>query len=127
MRIHAADGPFDVPLWEPATGHGPGLVLVQEIFGLDDHLRSVAAGLAALGYVVAVPELFRRTAPGWVGEHDDAGVAAAGCASGAGAPACWASASAARSPTKPLSPTGPTRSCRSTALASRTGSASCTG
>lgn len=50
MRIHAADGPFDVPLREPATG--PGLVLVQEIFGL-----------AALGYVVAVPELFRRTSP----------------------------------------------------------------
>ncbi|MGM1061971.1 dienelactone hydrolase family protein [Saccharothrix sp. Mg75] len=77
MKIEAADGAFDAPVWEPPAGDGPGLVLVQEIFGLDDYLRSVAADLAALGYVVAVPELFRRTTPGWVGRHDEAGVAEA--------------------------------------------------
>lgn len=66
----------DLPAWLPPSGRGPGLVLVQEIFGLDDYLRSVAAGLAAAGYVVAVPELFRRTAPGWSSTHDEAGVAA---------------------------------------------------
>ncbi|WP_103352029.1 dienelactone hydrolase family protein [Amycolatopsis sp. CA-128772] len=66
----------DLPLWHPPSGRGPGLVLIQEIFGLDDYLRSVAAGLAAAGYVVAIPELFRRTAPGWSSTHDEAGVAA---------------------------------------------------
>ncbi|SEF37269.1 carboxymethylenebutenolidase [Amycolatopsis pretoriensis] len=66
----------DLPVWLPPSGRGPGLVLVQEIFGLDDYLRSVAAGLAAAGYVVAVPELFWRTAPGWSSTHDEAGVAA---------------------------------------------------
>ncbi|MEV5719730.1 dienelactone hydrolase family protein [Amycolatopsis mediterranei] len=66
----------DIPLWHPPAGRGPGLVLVQEIFGLDDYLRSVAADLAAAGYVVAVPELFWRTAPGWSSTHDEAGVAA---------------------------------------------------
>jgi carboxymethylenebutenolidase len=68
----------DLPLpeWLPPAGRGPGLVLVQEIFGLDDYLRSVAADLAALGYVVVVPELFRRTSPGWSSTHDEAGVAA---------------------------------------------------
>jgi carboxymethylenebutenolidase len=76
VKIHVADGTFDAPVWEPATGHGPGLVLVQEIFGLDDYLKSVAADLAALGYVVAVPELFWRVAPGWSSSHDDAGLAA---------------------------------------------------
>ncbi|MFI9007657.1 dienelactone hydrolase family protein [Actinosynnema sp. NPDC053489] len=76
MRITVADGEFDAPLWEPASGRGPGLVLVQEIFGLDDYLRSVAADLAALGYVVAVPELFWRVAPGWSSGHDEAGLAA---------------------------------------------------
>ncbi|SFW71546.1 dienelactone hydrolase family protein [Amycolatopsis australiensis] len=66
----------DLPLWVPPSGRGPGLVLVQEIFGLDDYLRSVAAELASAGYVVGVPELFRRTAPGWSSTHDEAGVAA---------------------------------------------------
>lgn len=76
MKIDVADGTFDAPVWEPAAGTGPGLVLVQEIFGLDDYLTSVAADLAALGYVVAVPELFWRVAPGWSSAHDEAGVAA---------------------------------------------------
>jgi carboxymethylenebutenolidase len=66
----------DLPMWHPPSGRGPGLVLIQEIFGLDDYLRSVAAGLAEAGYVVAIPELFRRTAPGWSSAHDEAGVAA---------------------------------------------------
>ncbi|WP_370966947.1 dienelactone hydrolase family protein [Amycolatopsis sp. cg9] len=66
----------DLPIWHPPSGRGPGLVLVQEIFGLDDYLRSVASDLAATGYVVAVPELFRRIAPGWSSTHDEAGVAA---------------------------------------------------
>jgi carboxymethylenebutenolidase len=70
------DGDVRLPVWLPPSGHGPGLVLVQEIFGLDDYLRSVAADLAAAGYVVAIPELFWRIAPGWSSTHDEAGVAA---------------------------------------------------
>ncbi|MEV7099336.1 dienelactone hydrolase family protein [Amycolatopsis sp. NPDC051045] len=66
----------DLPMWHPPSGRGPGLVLIQEIFGLDDYLRSVAAELAGSGYVVAIPELFRRTAPGWSSTHDEVGVAA---------------------------------------------------
>ncbi|GHG24308.1 MULTISPECIES: dienelactone hydrolase family protein [Amycolatopsis] len=66
----------DIPIRQPPSGRGPGLVLVQEIFGLDDYLRSVAADLAAMGYVVAIPELFWRTVPGWSSTHDEAGVAA---------------------------------------------------
>lgn len=65
-----------VPLWTPPSGEGPGIVLIQEIFGLDDYLRSVAASLASSGYVVAVPELFHRIAPGWSSTHDEEGVAA---------------------------------------------------
>jgi carboxymethylenebutenolidase len=69
-------GSFDVPVWLPESGRGPGLVLIQEIFGLDDYLKSVAADLAALGYVVVVPELFWRIAPGWSSSHDEAGLSA---------------------------------------------------
>ncbi|MEV4601314.1 dienelactone hydrolase family protein [Amycolatopsis sp. NPDC049253] len=74
-RLQLADGPVDLPVWLPAGGRGPGLVLVQEIFGLDAYLSGVASDLADLGYVVAVPELFHRFAPGWSSAHDEAGVA----------------------------------------------------
>ncbi|MEQ8964814.1 MAG: dienelactone hydrolase family protein [Azospirillaceae bacterium] len=45
----------------PARG---GLVVVQEIFGLNDHIRSVAEGFALDGYAVLAPALFDRIAPG---------------------------------------------------------------
>ncbi len=75
-QVAVADGSFGAPIWLPESGRGPGLVLIQEIFGLDDYLESVATDLAALGYVVAVPELFWRVAPGWSSTHDEAGVSA---------------------------------------------------
>lgn len=78
---------MDLPVWQPPSGRGPGIVVIQEIFGLDDYLRSVAADLAARGYVVAVPELFWRTAPGWSSTHDEAGVAASMAVSAAFDPA----------------------------------------
>ncbi|QRP50687.1 dienelactone hydrolase family protein [Amycolatopsis sp. FDAARGOS 1241] len=74
-RLSLSDGAVSLPVWLPAGGSGPGLVLIQEIFGLDAYLSEVAASLASLGYVVAVPELFHRFAPGWSSSHDAAGVA----------------------------------------------------
>ncbi|MGW4487961.1 dienelactone hydrolase family protein [Amycolatopsis sp. NPDC004368] len=74
-HLTLADGSSPLPVWLPPAGSGPGLVLVQEIFGLDEYLSAVAGELAALGYVVAVPELFHRFAPGWSSAHDEAGVA----------------------------------------------------
>jgi carboxymethylenebutenolidase len=46
------------------AGRGPGLVLIQEIFGVTDYLKSRARDLANLGYVVLVPELYWRLGPG---------------------------------------------------------------
>jgi len=40
----------------------PGIILFQEAFGVNHHIRSVADRLAAAGYVVVAPELFHRTA-----------------------------------------------------------------
>ena len=48
----------------PASGHGPGIVLCQEIFGINAHMREVADFYAEEGYVVLAPDLFWRTAPG---------------------------------------------------------------
>ncbi|WP_210517737.1 dienelactone hydrolase family protein [Hymenobacter terricola] len=45
-----------------STGPVPGIILLQEAFGVNQHIRSVADRLAAAGYAVVAPELFHRTA-----------------------------------------------------------------
>ena len=44
------------------NGPVPGIILLQEAFGVNEHIRSVADRLAAAGYAVIAPELFHRTA-----------------------------------------------------------------
>jgi carboxymethylenebutenolidase len=73
--VHTADGSFDLTVWVPDSGNGPGLLLIQEIYGVSDYIRAVAEDLAALGYVVAAPDLFWRLQPGYQAAHDDAGLA----------------------------------------------------
>lgn len=53
-------GLLPVQLYLPEAGSGPGIVLVQEIFGVSHYIVARARALAALGYVVAVPELYWR-------------------------------------------------------------------
>jgi carboxymethylenebutenolidase len=48
----------------PPGGKGPGLVLIQEIFGVNDVMRNLADGYAKQGYVVACPDIFWRQEPG---------------------------------------------------------------
>src|SRR5437762_5995904 len=49
----------------PAGGAaGPGLVLLQEIFGVNRDMRAIADWYAARGFVVACPDLFWRQEPG---------------------------------------------------------------
>src|SRR4029077_20099469 len=48
----------------PDTGSGPGLVVVQEIFGVTDYIRGVCTRLASLGYVAMAPDLYSRIEPG---------------------------------------------------------------
>jgi carboxymethylenebutenolidase len=47
----------------PPAGRGPGLVLFQEIFGVNAHIRAVADQYAADGFVVLAPDVFWRQAP----------------------------------------------------------------
>lgn len=55
---------IDALLRRPTSGAGPGLVLVQEIFGVSDYLAFSADRLARLGYVVMAPDLYWRTEAG---------------------------------------------------------------
>src|SRR5881397_3882592 len=45
---------------EPKGKPRGGLIVVQEIFGVNSHIRSVADGYAADGYLAIAPELFDR-------------------------------------------------------------------
>lgn len=47
----------------PPAGRGPGLLLFQEIFGVNRHIRAVAEQYALDGFVVLAPDLFWRQAP----------------------------------------------------------------
>ena len=61
IKIKSFDGgEFDAYLAIPASGYGPGIVVQQEIFGVNAFLRSVADWYAARGFVALCPDLFWR-------------------------------------------------------------------
>ncbi len=43
----------------------PGVVVLQEIFGVNSHIRSVTERIASIGYVAIAPALYQRQAPGF--------------------------------------------------------------
>ncbi len=61
----------------PEGGSGPGLVILQEIFGINSSLRRVADLFAEEGYVTLVPDLFWRMEPGVELGYDEADFAKA--------------------------------------------------
>lgn len=71
VRLKAADG-HEFECWlHPAEGEAKGgLVILQEIFGVTDQLKGVAAHYAAQGYDVAIPALFDRRERGCVVPFD---------------------------------------------------------
>ena len=57
-------GSFGGYLATPASGSGPGILVLQEIFGVSAHIRSVVDRWAEEGYVALAPDLFWRLKPG---------------------------------------------------------------
>jgi carboxymethylenebutenolidase len=53
-------GEFDGYMALPASGYGPGIVVLQEIFGVNEFIRNVAHWYAAHGFVALCPDLFWR-------------------------------------------------------------------
>lgn len=65
IKINSSDGgEFAAYLATPARGRGPGLVLLQEIFGVNEYMRAIADWYAARGFTVVCPDLFWRQEPG---------------------------------------------------------------
>ncbi|VVO55441.1 Carboxymethylenebutenolidase [Pseudomonas fluorescens] len=73
IEIDSADGKFGAYLAIPHTRKGPGIVLIQEIFGVNEHIRSVAEQYAADGYLVIAPDLFWRSGQRIELAYDEAG------------------------------------------------------
>ncbi len=65
IDLQAADG-FTFPAYvaQPATQPRGAVVVLQEIFGVNSHIRAVADGYAAAGYVAVAPATFHRVKAG---------------------------------------------------------------
>ena len=71
--ITAPDGQtYDGHLTLPPNGTGPGILLLQEIFGVGDFLLAKARDLAELGFVVLCPDVFWRIERNVALPHDEA-------------------------------------------------------
>jgi len=72
----AADGfSFGAYRAPPEDARRGGLVLIQEIFGVTDHIRELADGFAADGYETLAPSLYDRLEPGFATGYDPDGIA----------------------------------------------------
>lgn len=80
IDLTAADGfTFSAYVAEPAGKPKGAVVVVQEIFGVNSHIRAVADGYAAEGYLAVAPATFHRVKAGvdlgYAGDDMKAGVA----------------------------------------------------
>ena len=72
LSIDTPDGAMPAHLWLPAGGTGPGVLLLQEIFGISAYVERRAQDLADQGFVVLAPEIFWRLGVSRVDEGPDA-------------------------------------------------------
>jgi carboxymethylenebutenolidase len=80
IDLDAKDGTrFPAYVAEPAGQPKGAIVVLQEIFGVNSHIRSVADGYAAAGYLAVAPATFHRVKPdvelGYTGDDMQAGSA----------------------------------------------------
>ena len=65
ITIASFDGKsFDAYCATPASGNGPGMIVIQEIFGVNATMRKICDDFAAKGYIAVCPDLFWRQQPG---------------------------------------------------------------
>ena len=91
VDLTAADG-FVLPAYvaHPSGTPKGAVVVIQEIFGINSHIRSVADGYAAAGYLAVAPDMFHRVQPGvdlgYTAEDVQAGIALKAAAEALGVP-----------------------------------------
>lgn len=80
IRLKSRDG-FELDAWHvKAQGaRKGGVIVIQEIFGLSDHIKEMAERFGAAGYEAIAPSMYDRAEPGFVVQPQDV---AAGMARG---------------------------------------------
>jgi carboxymethylenebutenolidase len=63
VQLNTSDGKMEAYVAQPkAGGTYPGVVVIQEAFGVNSHIKKVAERIAAEGYVAIAPDIFHREA-----------------------------------------------------------------
>ncbi|MGH6958665.1 MAG: dienelactone hydrolase family protein [Caulobacteraceae bacterium] len=77
IKSTAADS-FEFPAYRasPAGARKGGVIVIQEIFGVDEHVRRDVDRWASLGFEAVAPALYDRREAGFVAGHDEAGLKA---------------------------------------------------
>jgi carboxymethylenebutenolidase len=63
IDIPAGSDSFGAYMALPKSGKGPAVIIIQEIFGVNGHIRAVTEQYAQDGYVAIAPDIFWRTQP----------------------------------------------------------------
>jgi carboxymethylenebutenolidase len=64
LKIKTTDGTFNAYVAAPTTTPAPVIIVIQEIFGVNDGIRKIANELAKQGFIAVCPDLFWRFEPG---------------------------------------------------------------
>ncbi|HEY3165756.1 MAG TPA: dienelactone hydrolase family protein, partial [Candidatus Binatia bacterium] len=63
VQLNTSDGKMEAYVAQPkAGGTYPGMVVIQEAFGVNNHIKKVTERIAAEGYVAIAPDIFHREA-----------------------------------------------------------------
>jgi carboxymethylenebutenolidase len=77
IKIAGADGFEFAAYHEPAmTPRKGGVIVIQEIFGIDEHVRADVTRWAKMGYEAIAPSMYDRRQPGFTAHHDPDGIKA---------------------------------------------------
>lgn len=71
ISIATKDGPMDAYVALPSGAPAGGMVVLQEAFGVNAHIKDVCDWLAREGYLALAPELFHRQGRGLVFGYED--------------------------------------------------------
>lgn len=72
IRVKSRDGfEFDAYHVDATGPRKGGVIVVQEIFGLSDHIKEMTERLGAAGYEAIAPSMYDRAAPGFIVQPKD--------------------------------------------------------
>jgi carboxymethylenebutenolidase len=78
IRVKSRDGfEFDAYRAAPDGARKGGIIVIQEIFGLSDHIKEMTDRFGAAGYEAIAPSMYDRAAPGFVADAKDIAAAVA--------------------------------------------------